>query len=124
VAAIEPRRARIARRRDLALVRRSSTRDEPGVSQTSRRLGDQLESLGLKLKLHVEQATSEIDDDVKEGFARVGKAIEDVFDALGEAVDDDAVRADAEEAGRRLLDAVDATFTEAADVLRNRVRGS
>jgi Flp pilus assembly pilin Flp len=87
-------------------------------------LGAQLESLGLKLKLHVEQATSEVDDDVKEGFTRVGKAIEDVFDALGEAVDDDAVRADAKEAGRRLLDAVDATFTEVGDVLRDRMRGS
>ena len=93
-----------------------------------KQLGDQLESLGLKLKLHVEQATSEVDDDVgegvKEGLARAGKAIEDVFDALGEAVDDDAVRADAKEAGRRLLDAVDATFTEVGDVLRDRVRGS
>jgi hypothetical protein len=94
------------------------------VQERWKELGDQLESLGLKLKLHVEQATSEIDDDVKDGLARVGKAIEDVFDALGEAVDDDAVRADAKEAGRRLLDAVDATFTEVGDVLRDRVRGS
>ena len=87
-------------------------------------LGDQLEALGLKLKLHVEQATSEVDDDVRDGLAKAGKAIEDVFDALGEAVDDDAVRSDAREAGRRLLDAVNATFSEVGDVLRDRVRGS
>ena len=47
-----------------------------------------------------------------------------MFDALGEAVDDDAVRSDAREAGRRLLDAVNATFSEVGDVLRDRVRGS
>jgi predicted trehalose synthase len=87
-------------------------------------LGDQLESLGLKLKLHMMEETSELEDDVKTGLARVGKAIEDVFSALGDVVDDEAVRADAKEAGRRLLDAVDATFTEAGDVLRDRVRGT
>lgn len=87
-------------------------------------LGDQLESLGLKLKLHMMEETSELEDDVKVGLARVGKAIEDVFTALGDVVDDEAVRADAKEAGRRLLEAVDATFTEAGDVLRDRVRSS
>lgn len=87
-------------------------------------LGDQLESLGLKLKLHVLEETSELDDDVKVGLARLGKAIEDVFSAVGDAVDDDAVRADAKEAGRRLMEAVDATFTEVGDVFRDRVRGS
>lgn len=87
-------------------------------------LGDQLEALGLKLKLHVLEETSELEDDVKVGLARVGKAIEDVFSALGDVVDDEAVRADAKEAGRRLVEAVDATFTEAGDVLRDRVRGS
>lgn len=87
-------------------------------------LGDQLESLGLKLKLHVMEETTELDEDVKDGLARVGKAIEDVFGAIGDAVDDDAVRADAKEAGRRLVDAVDATLTEVGDVFRDRVRGS
>lgn len=87
-------------------------------------LGDQLESLGLKLKLHVMEESSELEDDVKVGLARVGKAIEDVFSALGDVVDDEAVRADAKEAGRRLVDAVDATFTEVGDVLRDRIRGS
>lgn len=87
-------------------------------------LGDQLESLGLKLKLHVMEETSELEDDVKVGLARVGKAIEDVFSALGDVVDDEAVRADAKEAGRRLVEAVDATFTEVGDVFRDRVRGS
>ena len=87
-------------------------------------LGDQLESLGLKLKLHVMEETSELEDDVKVGLARMGKAIEDVFSALGDAVDDEAVRADAKEAGRRLMDAVDATFTEVGDVFRDRIRSS
>jgi len=87
-------------------------------------LGDQLESLGLKLKLHVMEDTSEFEDDVKVALARMGRAIEDVFSALGDVVGDEAVRADAKEAGRRLVDAVDATFTEVGDVFRNRVRGS
>ncbi len=88
-------------------------------------LGDTLQSLGLKLKLHVEQEAGEVGDvgdTLMEGLARVGRSLEDVFDAIGEAIDDEAVRADAKRAGRLLVDAVDAALTEASDKLRDALR--
>ena len=45
-----------------------------------------------------------------------------MFEGLGSAAADDAVKEDAKEAGRLLLEAVNATFTEASDELRDRVR--
>jgi Flp pilus assembly pilin Flp len=90
-----------------------------------RELGDRLQSLGLKLKLHVEEESdqaADVGDSVKDGLMRVGKALEDVFEAIGDAVDDDAVRADAKEAGRLLLAAVDASFTQAGEALREKLR--
>ena len=87
-------------------------------------LGSKLESLGLKLKLHYEQ---EADGDtasepgVRESLERIGEAIEDAFEALGNAVDDDAVRTDAKESATLLVDALNATFTEVGDELRDAV---
>lgn len=85
-------------------------------------LGDKLQSLGLKLKLHVEEErseASEVGDTVVDGLRRVGEALEEVFEAIGDAVDDEAVRADAKDAGRLLVDAVDATLTDVSDQLRH-----
>jgi hypothetical protein len=88
-------------------------------------LGSKLESLGLKLKLHYEQeADAETGDDtgVRRSLERIGEAIEDAFEALGNAVDDDAVRNDAKDSAALLVDALNATFTEVGDELRNAVR--
>ena len=87
-------------------------------------LGSQVEAMGLKLKLHFEQeegAGREAAASAKEGFERVGEALEHVFEALGAATKDEALKADAKEAGRLLVDAVNATFTEASDELRDRI---
>jgi hypothetical protein len=88
-------------------------------------LGSKLSSLGLKLKLHYEQEAdgdNGEDPGVRRSVERIGEAIEDAFEALGNAADDDAVRADAKESASLLVDALNATFTEAADELRNAVR--
>ena len=91
--------------------------------------GSKLSALGLKLKLHYEQehgeSGDETDDDFVDGvtdlFESLGATITDAFGALGNAIDDDALRADAEDAGRLLIDAVDATFTDVANEVRDRL---
>ena len=87
-------------------------------------LGSQLSALGLKLKLHYEQehgATDEPAEGIRESVGRLADALEDAFEALGNAVGDDAVRDDARQAGGLLVDAVAATFEEVASELRGAV---
>ncbi len=82
-------------------------------------VGDELASLGLKLKLHAEQEFS--DDDVWESEAvieRIGEAVEAAVDAVENAVGDPAVRDDLAEAGRRLADALSVTIAEATRQIR------
>jgi Flp pilus assembly pilin Flp len=104
------------------------TDDRPMTNsrQTWDELGSKLSSLGLKLKLHYEQEVDgdhdEDDPGVRRSLERIGEAIEDAFEALGNAVDDDAVRSDAKESAALLVDALNATFTEVGDELRNAVR--
>lgn len=88
-------------------------------------LGSRVEALGLKLKLHFEQEqgeASEATSTIKENLEKVGDALEHVFEGLGSVAADDAIKQDAKEAGRLLLEAVNATFTEASDELRDRIR--
>jgi ElaB/YqjD/DUF883 family membrane-anchored ribosome-binding protein len=90
-------------------------------------LGSRVEALGLKLKLHFEEESGEASEaatTIKENLRKVGDALEHVFEGLGSAAGDDAVKEDAKEAGRLLVEAVNATFTEASDELRDRVRRS
>jgi len=58
-------------------------------------VGDRLEALGLKLKLHFEEAGGQPAEEVGEAFSRLGSAIESAFAAVGTAVHDPAVREDA-----------------------------
>jgi ElaB/YqjD/DUF883 family membrane-anchored ribosome-binding protein len=88
-------------------------------------LGSRVEALGLKLKLHFEQGEGEAGEaatTLKENLEKVGDALEHVFEGLGAAASDDAIKEDAKEAGRLLLEAVNTTFTEASDELRDRIR--
>ena len=57
----------------------------------------------------------------KESFERAGEALEHVFEALGAATKDEALKADAKEAGRLLVEAVNATFTQASSELKDRI---
>jgi hypothetical protein len=88
-------------------------------------LGDQLEALGLKLQLHVKQESGhagEAATTVKESLQQVGDALTHVFEGLDDAITDEAVRNDAKQAGRLLLEAVNTTFSSVADDLRDTIR--
>lgn len=88
-------------------------------------LGDQLEALGLKLQLHVQQETGAAGDaatTLKESLQRVGDALTHVFEGLDDAITDEAVRNDTKQAGRLLLEAVNTTFSSVADDLRDKIR--
>jgi len=91
--------------------------------------GSKLSALGLKLKLHYEQehageATDEADAGLKKSFERLGSALEDAFEALGNAAGDDALRADARDAGRLLLDGIGSTLAEVAGDLTDAFKRS
>ena len=79
-------------------------------------LSEQVEALALKLKLHVEQAKS--DEEVKAAMGGLRAAVDDAFDAAGNAVRDDAVRSDVREVGRLLAEAMTTTFAEVGDHVR------
>ncbi|MEV0269140.1 MAG: hypothetical protein HOV71_12530 [Hamadaea sp.] len=80
-------------------------------------LGEKLEGLGLKLKMHLQQSdTSEVPD----ALSKLGNAVQEVFAAAGNAVKDDAVRADVKEAGQMLGDALANTFSKASNDIRDR----
>ena len=83
-------------------------------------VGDQLSALCLKLKLHAEEELSDDDLREKSGFERLGAVIDETFEAIGNAYEDEAVRDDAREAGRALGRALDATVRE----VQERLRGS
>jgi hypothetical protein len=87
-------------------------------------VGNQLNELGLKLKLHLEQAAPEDGredaDKVREALTTLSAAVEQAFGALGTAARDDAVRTDVKDAGRAVVDALDATFAELAERVRTR----
>jgi len=79
-------------------------------------VGERLEALALKLKLHFEQAR---DEEAADALGRLRKDIEDAFEAAGNAVKDEAVRADAREVGRLFGDALATTLEKFGDEIRN-----
>lgn len=81
-------------------------------------VGDHLSALLLKLKLHAEEELS--DDDVREkcGLDRVSAVLEETAEAMSDAYEDEAVRADARELARSFVDAVDTTIREAQSRVR------
>ena len=81
-------------------------------------VGDRLEALALKLKLHFEQ--SDRRDETADTMEKLRKSVSDAFDAAGNAVRDDAVKADVREAGRLFVDAMSATFAKVSDELKER----
>ncbi len=89
-------------------------------------VGSKLTGLGLKLKMHFEQAAKEgrpVDEDkVKESLHKVGDAIEQTFNALGAASRDEAVIQDVKDAGRSTIDALDATFSVLGERFRAAVK--
>ncbi len=83
-------------------------------------LSDRLEALGLKLKLHHEQTGG--GPDLSDALIKLGKGVEDAFEAAGNAVKDEAVREDAREVGRLFASAVADTLSKVADDVRDAMK--
>ncbi len=82
------------------------------------KVGDQLEALGLKLKLHAEQEFADDDDEVSNALERLAEAFENTAEAIGHAATDKAVQHDVSEAGRHLIEAFATTVNQATSQLR------
>ncbi|HEU4424465.1 MAG TPA: hypothetical protein VFR67_18205 [Pilimelia sp.] len=80
-------------------------------------LSDRLEALALKLRLHLQQAGAA--DGVPQALGELRDKVEDAFTAAGNAVQDDAVRADVRDVGRLLAEAVSATLAKVSDDVRD-----
>lgn len=78
-------------------------------------LSDRLAALGLKLKLHFEQTR---EGDVTGTVDRLRADVQRAFEAAGDAVQDEAVRADVVEAGRLLAEAVGVTIEKVGGEVR------
>jgi hypothetical protein len=82
-------------------------------------VGERIEALALKLKLHFEQTGRE-EDAAHEPLQKIKDSVTDAFEAAGNAVRDDAVKADVRETGRLFLDALSASLAKAAEGLREK----
>ena len=81
-------------------------------------VGDAMSALGLKLKLHAEQEMSEDDKEITSALERLTGTVNDIFEGVGNAARDPAVRDDARNIAQAFAGAVDATIDEA----RNRLK--
>jgi hypothetical protein len=81
-------------------------------------VGQRIEALALKLKLHFEQTGHA--QESADPLAKIRDSVTDAFEAAGNAVRDDAVKADVRETGRLFLDALSASIAKAADSLRDK----
>ena len=80
-------------------------------------LSERLEALAFKLKLHLEQTGAT--EGMPQALGELRERMEDAFTAAGNAVKDDAVRADVREVGRLLADAVSMSLTKVSDDVRD-----
>ena len=79
-------------------------------------VADRFERLGLQLKLHFEQAGTGAEEE--EALQQLGAAIDQAFDALGNAARDPVVQSDVTELGRVLGDALGSSFAGINEHLR------
>jgi hypothetical protein len=84
-----------------------------------KQVSDDLKALGLKLKLHYEQAGGEPPGghDLQSVLRELASTIENGFTAVGTAARDDAVRTDAGKVARSVTDALAASLEEAGQGL-------
>ena len=96
-------------------------------------VGSGFAGLGLKLKEHFAQATShegaeagtaERSDDaakdaLRDALHKLGSAFEDAFAAMSNASKDKAIAEDVRKVGQSMIHAVQSTFGEVSDDLRN-----
>jgi hypothetical protein len=80
-------------------------------------VGDKLDALGTKLKSHFE--TTGNPGEVSDALQRIKAAFAEAVDSAGNAVRDDAVKADVKEAGRLFVDALSASLAKVSENLRS-----
>jgi hypothetical protein len=81
-------------------------------------VGDALSALGLKLKLHTQQEMTEEGKEFTSALQRLASTVDDIFDGLGNAARDPAVRDDARSVAQTFAGAVEATIDEAKSRLQ------
>jgi hypothetical protein len=79
-------------------------------------IGDRLQGLGLKLKLHFEQSGP---NEWPAALNKLGAAVEDLFKTAGNAVQDEAVRSDVRDVGHMLAGAVTNTLGTTTNEIRD-----
>jgi hypothetical protein len=84
-------------------------------------VGERLEALALKLKLHFEQTDRK--EEAPDALHKLRTSVTEAFEAAGNAVKDDAVKADVRETGRLFLDAVSASLARASENLKDKTDG-
>jgi Flp pilus assembly pilin Flp len=89
------------------------------LKSTWDQVSDRLEGLGLKLKLHMEQTR---DGTMAEALEALRNNVESAFEAAGNAVKDEAVRADVREVGQLVADAVSSTMAKVEQEVRSAVK--
>ena len=80
-------------------------------------VADRLNALGLKLKVHFEEAGGQVQE-VNEAFEHLGSAIERTFSAIGTAVHDPAVKEDATTLAELLGNALADTLSQGGSELQ------
>ena len=84
-------------------------------------VGERLSALGLKLKLHTEEELSGDDDTAASTNAeKLKKSISELFDAMGDAARDPAVREDAKSVASAFTAAIDATIEDAKKAFKSK----
>ncbi len=85
-------------------------------------VGAKLNGLGLKLKLHAEQAAGEERESVGDAVKALAASIDKAFDALRGAAKDPAIQEDVKSVGSALSNAVTETLSGMGDELRKTLK--
>ncbi len=85
-------------------------------------VGAKLSGLGLKLKLHAEQAAGEERESVSEAVRALAASIDKAFDALRGAAKDPAIKDDVKSVGSALSTAVTETLSGVGNELRKTLK--
>ncbi len=75
-------------------------------------IGDDLNSLAMKLRLHFEQAASDETAAARDALQELRGALDNTFEAVGKAAKDPAIRDDVKRVGSSLGEAISKTFAE------------
>ena len=97
------------------------------VQDAWRDVASKAESLGLKLKLHLEQEQDEASErevgDTKAMVDELGQKLTDAFESIGNAAKDPAVHQDVKDIGSTLREALMSTFSAVGAEVNSRTQG-